>query len=238
MPPATRHSSSPTSRSCGKVTHRPPCLLVSILEPRSCNARAAMSDFIQFVRTTVPIAAWTSTTVAGIRGQAQRLLPLVISSRRHACSVCGHVPSALPMVRARMLRAPSIRRFAFQKTRRLSLTLLRFCSCPTAIMCTAMVAPLRYSTFPFPICLALRSHPCIAAFHPCALDTPLSSGLPPTRRKHILPPVRPACSAAPPRQRSKDMMGGECRARAPACAISKYSAFVSVRLCDNLRYPG
>jgi hypothetical protein len=74
-----------------------------------------MSDFIQFVRTTVPIAAWTSTTVAGIRGQAQRLLPLVISSRRHACSVCGHVPSALPMVRARMLRAPSIYSFALQK---------------------------------------------------------------------------------------------------------------------------
>jgi len=125
-----------------------------------------------------------------------------------------------------------------KKTQRSSLTLLRFCSCPTAIMCTAMVAPLRYSTFPFPIRLALRSHPCSAAFHPRALDTPLPSGLPPTRRKHILPPVRPACSAAPPCQRSKDMMGGECPARAPACAISKYSAFVSIRLCDNLRYSG
>ena len=238
MPVATRHSSSPTSRSCGKVTHRPPCVLVSILESRSFNARAAMSDFIQFVRTTVPIAAWTSTTVAGIRGQAQRLLPLVISSRRHVCSVCGQVPSALPMVRARMLRAPSIYRFAFQKTHRSSLTLLLFCSCPTAIMCTAMVAPLRYSTFPFPICLALRSHPRIAAFHPRAPYAPPPSGLPPTRRKHILPPVRPACSAAPPRQRSKDMMDGECTARAPACAISKYSACVSVRLCDNLRYSG
>lgn len=57
----------------------------------------AISDFIQFVRVTVPISSWVSTAISSIRGQAQRLLPLVLSSRRYQCAVCGQVPSALPM---------------------------------------------------------------------------------------------------------------------------------------------
>jgi hypothetical protein len=62
------------------------------------NNCAAMSDFIQFVRITVPISSWISSLLTGIRGQAQRLLPLVVSSRRHLCAVCGQLPLALPMV--------------------------------------------------------------------------------------------------------------------------------------------
>jgi hypothetical protein len=57
-----------------------------------------MSDFIQIVRITVPISSWISSAFTGIRGQAHRLLPLVISSRRNLCAVCGQLPSALPMV--------------------------------------------------------------------------------------------------------------------------------------------
>ena len=97
-PAATRPSSSPTSHSFGKVITRLPSLLLSYIRA-AVTCLAAMSDFVQFVRVTVPIASWTATTVAGIRGQAQRLLPLVVPSRRNVCSVCGHVPNALPMVR-------------------------------------------------------------------------------------------------------------------------------------------
>jgi hypothetical protein len=64
----------------------------------TCNSSAAMSDFIQFVRITVPVSSWISALLTGVRGQAQRLLPLVVSNRRHLCAVCGQLPSALPMV--------------------------------------------------------------------------------------------------------------------------------------------
>ena len=90
---ATHLSSFRTSHSFGKVD------IPAISHPSSSyNRNSAISDFIQFVRVTVPISSWISLAVSAVRGQAQRLLPLVVSSRRHLCAVCGQLPSALPMV--------------------------------------------------------------------------------------------------------------------------------------------
>ena len=119
-PAATPPSTTPTWLLFGKVkchAYLPPhCVRVPVTA-----LRVAMSDFIQFVRITVPISSWMSAAFTGVRGQAHRLLPLVVPSRRHLCAVCGQLPSALPMVRERCC----IGRFVLQvcvSSRRLQLS--------------------------------------------------------------------------------------------------------------------
>jgi hypothetical protein len=99
-PAATRPSTTPTLLLFGKVIYRA-CFPPHRVRAAVTALRAAMSDFIQFVRVTVPISSWISAAFTGVRGQAHRLLPLVVPSRRHLCAVCGQLPSALPMVRER-----------------------------------------------------------------------------------------------------------------------------------------
>lgn len=165
----------------------------------SYNRYAAISDFIQFVRVTVPISSWVSTAISSIRGQAQRLLPLVLSSRRYQCAVCGQVPSALPMVR----RCAEHQAFTVSVSNRSLYPFLmchfQFSHCDHVYCYGCAAQVLRFLNF-------LPSAIELIRFNRNAFATPTRlPGLSPTRGKHVVPYLRPIGAALAPHERPQNM---------------------------------